>query len=289
MKTSSAVPRSARAPVAVLLLALAAVLATRESSAAVPPGAPKAGSSFRDCPACPEMVVLPPGRYVMGSTDEERRALGVPERFDRMETPRHEVTIGYSFAVGRYSVTFDEWDACVADGGCNGYRPPDEGWGRGRRPVIHVNFADAQSYVDWIRRRTGQPYRLLSEAEWEYAARGGTQTWFFWGNEIDPSRGNYGALRDRTTEVGSFPPNGFGLYDMAGNSAQWTQDCHHESYDGAPTDGSAWLTGDCKLRNVRGAGWSLAARALRAGQRIGDPPAQRNSHLGFRVARDLPR
>jgi formylglycine-generating enzyme required for sulfatase activity len=235
------------------------------------------------------MVVIPPGSFIMGSTEEERRVLEVPARFDRMETPRHEVTLRYSYAVGKFSVTFEQWDACVADGGCKGYRPDDAGWGRGRRPVINVNFADAQTYVEWLRRKTGKPYRLLSEAEWEYAARAGTTTWFFFGDTIDETKANYGTTRGQTTEVGSFPPNRFGLFDMAGNSAQWVQDCHHESYEGAPADGSAWLTGDCKLRNVRGAGWSLSARSLRAAQRIGDPPEQRNTHLGFRVARDLSR
>ncbi|MEO9634532.1 MAG: formylglycine-generating enzyme family protein [Parasphingorhabdus sp.] len=248
----------------------------------------RAGAAFTDCKQCPEMVVIPPGEFVMGSSQEERDTLGVMEMFDKMESPRHPVTIGYYLAVGRYSVTFDQWDACVADGGCNGYVPSDEGWGRGRRPVINVNFADALSYVAWIRGKTGETYRLLSEAEWEYAGRGGTDSWYPFGNAIDPDKANYGHNLDRTTPVGSYPPNRFGLYDMTANTAQWVQDCHHDDYVDAPTDGSAWMTGDCKLRNVRGGGWSLQGWSVRVAQRIGDPPKARNDHLGFRIARDLP-
>lgn len=247
-----------------------------------------ARAAFADCRDCPEMVVIPPGSFVMGSTAEERRTLGVLSMFDRMEEPRHAVKIGYRYAVGRYAVTFDEWDACVAGGGCNGYRPDDAGWGRGRRPVINVNFADAQAYAAWLSRHTGQRYRLLTEAEWEYAGRAGTESWYPFGNTIDPSQANFGNHQDRTTPVGSYPPNRFGLHDMTANVAQWVEDCHHEDYVGAPTDGSAWLSGSCTLRNVRGGGWSLSGWSVRVAQRIGDPPGARNDHLGFRVARDLP-
>ncbi len=252
-----------------------------------PSARPRAGESFKECPSCPEMLVIGPGRYTMGSRPEDRRRLGVHPKFDVMEAPLHEVTIRRPFAYGRYSVTFDEWDACVAGGGCNGYSPPDEGWGRGRRPVIHVNYADAQSYVAWLSAKTGQRYRLPAEAEFEYAARGGTTTAFHTGDDITPEQGNYGELRGRTLPVGSLPPNPFGLYEINGNVAQWMQDCHHDSYEGAPTDGSAWLTGPCETRDVRGGGWSLVKYTLRTAQRIGDPPQQRNSHLGFRVVREL--
>ena len=265
------------------LLALAMPLSPQVAAAAVKPG-----EIFRDCPDCPRMVAIPPGSFIMGSLEAERRAFNVPAIFDKMESPRHAVTIAYPYAVGRFSVTMAEWDSCVADGGCGGYRPDDAGWGRGRRPVMNVDWADAQAYVDWISRKTGRRYRLLSEAEWEYAARGGTTTPFFFGSTVSDVNGNYGGHRNGTLPVGSFPPNGFGLYDMAGNSAQWVEDCYHDSYIGAPADGSAWLVGECVNRNVRGGGWSLDAWCLRVAQRIGDPPGSRNTHLGFRVARDLP-
>lgn len=245
-------------------------------------------ASFRDCTGCPEMVIVPPGSFVMGSSQQERDTLGVLPMFDRMESPQHRVTIGYHYAVGRYAVTFEEWDACIADGGCNGHVPDDAGWGRGRRPVVNVNFADAQAYVRWLSAKTGQTYRLLSEAEWAYANRAGTQSHYYFGDAPDHEMANFGNQVGQTTPVGSYPPNAFGLYDMTGNSAQWVQDCHHDDYVGAPADGSAWLTGPCELRNVRGGAWSLQGWSVRAAQRIGDPPAMRNDHLGFRVARDLP-
>ncbi|WP_214200175.1 formylglycine-generating enzyme family protein [Novosphingobium profundi] len=249
----------------------------------------RVGSAFADCRDCPEMVVVPAGEFVMGSSQEERDALGVVAKFDTMESPRHRVRIGYRFAVSRYEITFDQWDACVAEGGCEGYRPSDEGWGRGRRPVIHVDYAKARSYVAWLARKTGQPYRLLSEAEWEYAARAGTTTWFLYGNKADPEKANFGHNVGRTLPVGSYPPNAFGLYDMTGNVAEWTDDCHHESFVGAPDDGSAWDAAKaCKERNVRGSGWSLLDWTTRAAQRINDPIGQENSHLGLRIARDLP-
>jgi formylglycine-generating enzyme required for sulfatase activity len=249
----------------------------------------RAGSAFSDCAECPEMVVIPPGSFTMGSTPEEHKALGVMPIFKPMESPRHKVSFARKFAVARYSLTFAQWDACVADGGCGGYRPDDAGWGRGRQPVINVDFANATAYVAWLRRKTGLPYRLLSEAEWEYAGRGGTTGWWYFGNRIDPDKANYGKNRDRTAPVGSYPPNPFGLYDMTGNTAQWTQDCYHPNYSSAPSDGTAWVEGaNCAVRNVRGGGWDLQRWSVRIAQRIGDPVKTSNTHLGFRVARDLP-
>lgn len=233
------------------------------------------------------MRTVPAGSYIMGSSVREHRELGVPERFDEMETPRHRVVIRRPFAIGRYAVTFAQWDRCLASGGCSGYRPSDAGWGRGRHPVINVNWSDAQSFVRWLSQESQRTYRLLSEAEWEYAARGGTGGYYYTGNRLRDADANFGGLWGRTLEVGHFPPNPFGLYDMSGNTAQWVQDCYHESYRGAPNDGSAWLDGPCRLRNVRGGAWSLHAWSARAAQRIGDPPDARNDHLGFRVARDL--
>ena len=172
---------------------------------------------------------------------------------DSDEGPQHTVTIGYRLAVGVYEVTFAEWDACVAAGGCNDYRPADRGWGRGARPVISVNWNDAQAYVTWLSRKTGKSYRLLSESEWEYVARAGTTTRYHTGDTITSSQANFNV--GRTVEVGSYPANAFGLHDVHGNVWEWTQDCWNGSYRGAPANGSAWESGICARRVVRGGSW----------------------------------
>ena len=217
------------------------------------------GQVFRDCPECPELVVVPAGSYWMGSpASEEARNSG--------EGPRHRVTIPKPFAVGSYEVTFAEWDACVRGGGCGRYRPEDEGWGRGTRPVINLSWQDARSYVAWLARRTGKEYRLPSESEWEYAARAGTTTPFHFGSTISTTQANYdgdytygtgrkGTYRGRTVTVGSFAANAFGLHDVHGNVWEWTRDCWNGSYEGAPGSGSAWERGECSRRVVRGGSW----------------------------------
>ena len=241
-------------------------------------------AEFKDCETCPAMIPVAAGRFIMGSPSPEPRSLG--------EGPQHQVTIPHSFAVGKYEVTFAEWDACVADGGCGGYSPDDQHWGRGNHPVINVNWNDAQSYVRWLSGKTSKQYRLLSESEWEYAARAGTTTAFYWGDTPDASYANYLVSNDGngagTVAVGSYLPNAFGLYDMLGNVQEWTQDCFHDSYAGAPTDGSAWTSGDCNVRDVRGGSWGfLPARFLRSGSRNADSLGTRRSDYGFRVARTL--
>ena len=243
------------------------------------------GDTFRDCPECPELVVVPAGSFMMGSPDgEEDRRDG--------EGPLHEVRIDYPLAVGVYTVTFDEWDACVSDGGCGRYRPGDNGWGRGARPVISVSWEDAQRYVKWLSWKTGKGYRLLSESEWEYVARAGTRTRYWWGDEIDRNRANCnecGSRWDnkRTAPVGSFSANAFGLYDVHGNVHEWVEDCWNDSYDGAPTDGSAWESEDCSLRVLRGGSWSRYPRFLRSANRGGYTAGGRYGDAGFRVARTL--
>ena len=154
------------------------------SASAGIPVKPGSGESFRDCPDCPEMVVAPAGSFAMGSPETE------PDRMAQ-EGPQHRVTFAEPFAVGRFAVTFAEWDACAADGGCGGYKPGDQGWGRGNRPVINVDWNDAKAYVQWLSKKTGKPYRLLSEAEREYVARAGTATPFWWGSAITPADANY--------------------------------------------------------------------------------------------------
>lgn len=244
---------------------------------------------FRDCPECPEMVVVPAGSFMMGSPEGEG---------EDAEGPRHRVTIPKPFAVGRYEVTFDEWDACVSAGGCGGYRPEDEGWGRGRRPVINVTWTDAQRYVQWLTRRTGHEYNLLSEAAWEYAARAGTTTPFWTGETISTDQANYdgnwpygrgrkGEFRRQTTPVDAFRANLWGLHDMNGNVWEWVEDCWNQSYAGAPTDGSAWLKGDCSIRVVRGGSWSSFAGYLRSANRFRLGLDNRYDVYGFRVSRAL--
>ena len=249
------------------------------------------GRKFRDCEGCPEMVVVPAGSFMMGSpaTEELRQSY---------EGPPHRVTIPKPFAVGVYEVTFDEWYACLRDGGCGGYRPGDEGWGRGRRPVINVSWINAQAYVRWLSRETGEEYRLLSESEWEYAARAGTRTPFHFGKTISTSQANYngnytygngkkGVNRGRSVAVGTFSANRFGLYDVHGNVIEWVQDCWNVSYMGAPSDGSAWERGDCTSRVVRSGGFFYDPSVVRSAFRLGVPSTTSVNELGFRVARAL--
>ena len=250
------------------------------------------GREFRDCEGCPEMVVVPAGEYMMGSLRGEAGR-------GSDEGPRHWVRIGAAFGVGKYEVTFEEWAACVSDGGCGGYWPGDEGWGRGRRPVIEVSWEDAKRYVEWLSRKTGEEYRLLSEAEWEYVARAGTTGPFHYGWTIATEQANYdgnysygtgtkGEYRRRTVRVGSFGANGFGLHDVHGNVWEWVEDCWHGDYSGAPDDGSAWTSGgDCGRRVVRGGSWYSKPRYLRSSYRSWYSAGYRENFNGFRVARTL--
>jgi formylglycine-generating enzyme required for sulfatase activity len=239
---------------------------------------------FSECAhGCPTMVVVPAGRFMMGSTESEK---GRTED----EGPLHQVTIAKPFAVGKYVVTFAELNACVIAGVCA--RASDSGWGEGNRPAIYVNWDEAKVYVAWLSRMTGKEYRLLTEAEWEYAARAGTTTQYSWGDEIGNANANCDGCGSRwdnkqTSPVGSFKPNAFGLYDMHGNVWQWTEDCYHNRYNEAPKDASAWTTGNCGRRMVRGGAWLYGPSYLRAAYRDGFTIESRNYALGFRVARTL--
>ena len=245
---------------------------------------PAVGNVFRDCPHCPEMVVVPAGSFTMGSPSSEAGR-------DGDEGPQRRVNIPSPFAVGVYEATFAEWDACVSGGGCDGHHPDDEGWGRGGRPVIHVSWDDAQAYASWLSRETGEDYRLLSEAEWEYVARAGTATRYWWGNGIGSNRANCascGAGYANTVPVGSFGANAFGLHDVHGNVYEWVADCWHDSYAGAPRDGTPWFGGrggDCSYRVLRGGSWSNTPRYLRSANRGRDGSGDRDDNDGFRVAR----
>jgi formylglycine-generating enzyme required for sulfatase activity len=202
------------------------------------------------------------------------------------------------FAVGRFAVTFEEWDACVADGGCKGYRPPDQSWGRGRRPVTNVSWDDANAYVAWLSEKTGWRYRLLSEAEREFVTQAGSTTAFWWGSSISTSQANYDGdltygdeaqeeYRGKTLVVDSFQPNPWGLYQTHGNVYDWVQDCYHDSYRGAPVDNTAWVSEDCDSHIARGGSWLDDPSSLRSAYRLRLPVATRFRDLGFRVARTL--
>jgi formylglycine-generating enzyme required for sulfatase activity len=246
-----------------------------------------------DIAEAPEMMVLPAGTYLMGSPAYE------PDRRSN-EGPQHRVSIDRPFAVSKYLVTFDEWDACVAQGGCRGYSPGDARWGRGDRPVINVSWGDAVAYVAWLSARTGQHYRLLSESEWEYAARAGTDAPYYFGDTITTDQVNYdgvdypvngvrGSYRGTTTPVGSFPPNAFGLYDMSGNVWEWTTDCWNEDYRAgrAPADGAPWLSGDCNRRVVRAGAFNNSPSFARSAFRFWEVADLRSALMGFRIAREM--
>ncbi|TNE36769.1 MAG: hypothetical protein EP347_10105 [Alphaproteobacteria bacterium] len=256
---------------------------------------PDVGSEFKDCPQCPTMVVIPGGSFTMGSPLDE------PER-DIDEGPQFEVSIRQAFAVGKYEVTWNEWEACVKARGCSSDGPQsmgdDQGWGKGSRPVIGVNWNDAQSYVKWLSKETGQKYTLLSEAQWEYAARAGSTTPFFFGQQITTGQANFngtetyngspqGAFQNQTTQVGQYPPNAFGLYDMHGNVFEWTQDCWNDSYDSTPTDGRANTSGNCDRRILRGGSWKRGPIYLRSAIRRWYTLINRGDHIGFRVTRSF--
>jgi formylglycine-generating enzyme required for sulfatase activity len=244
----------------------------------------KSGDTFRECAKdCPEMVVLPGGEFMMGSSADDA------DHYDN-EGPMHRVTIDQPIAVSKFEVTFDQWDACAVLGGCP--RVPDSNMGRGTRPVINISWDHAQQYVAWLAKMTGRPYRLLSEAEWEYAARAGTTTAYSWGDELGKNNANCNGCGSewdgrQTAPVGSFAPNPFGLYDMHGNVWEWVQDCLHADYEGAPTDGSPWLEGNCNERVIRGGSWIGYPVGLRSALRFWYSPDDHGVDLGLRVARTL--
>lgn len=262
---------------------------SRERELAAQPPAPA------QVDGAPEMVVVLPGSFLMGSPQDQKRR-------DRNEGPQVPVTIDYAFEIGRYEVTFDEWNRCVREGGCDGYKPSDNGWGRGKRPVTNISYNDIMSYIDWLNAKTGLEYRLPSEAEWEYVARAGKQLPFSTrsGLAISDKSANFngkfpygpgaepGAYKRQTVPVGSYPANEFGVHDIHGNVYEFVSDCYVPGHSGNPGDGSPRRDGDCDARIIRGGSWVTHGYQMRAAKRLRYTMEHRYDDFGFRLARTIP-
>lgn len=233
------------------------------------------------------MLEIPGGDFVMGCAEQDRDCW-------KEEHPSHTVSIK-PFKLLATEVTWSMYQPCIDAGACpdNLAEGADEGWGKANRPVINVSLYDiAEYYIPWLNQQTGKSYRLPTEAEWEYAARAGSTTAFSWGKQDDCSKARYGYFSDQcgkqksTDPVKSYAPNAFGLYDMHGNVYEWTVDCWNPNYQGAPSDGSAWLTGDCSRRVLRGGSWYVNDRSTRASARFAVMVRKRDDIQGFRLAHD---
>jgi formylglycine-generating enzyme required for sulfatase activity len=230
------------------------------------------------------MVVIHAGKFRMGD---------IQGKHGKNEQPVHEVHIARRFAISKYEITFDEYDEFAKATGRK--LPDDEGWGRGRQPVIHVSWNDAVAYAAWLSQQADTRYRLPTEAEWEYVARAGTETTYWWGNEVQQGLANCIGCGSRwdgkqAAPVGSFKPNPFGLYDTSGNVSEWVQDCRHDTYQGAPVDGLAWEEkdgGDCGVRGIRGGMWLRAHDYVRSSSRFWNRPTRSARALSFRLVREI--
>ena len=242
-------------------------------------------------PAGIEMVVINPGAGKLGSPDFEKKRA-------RFENPLRDTLISYRFEVSKYEITFDDWNKCTRDGGCGGYKPDDKGWGRGKRPVINVSYNDAQNFLKWLNGKTGQTYRLLSEAEWEYVARAGQDGPFGNGYDMSAQYANFdgktpygsgatGQYLRKTQSVGQYEPNAFGVYDMHGNVYEWVEDCWNANHSDAIGDGSPRKDGDCKFRVMKGGSWVTHGYQTRAAARIRYVMDYRYDDYGIRIARTL--
>lgn len=240
----------------------------------------KPGVAFKDCKECPELMTVPAGSFIMGSNTRHK-----------YEKPPHKVTISKAFAIGKYETTFDEWGACLKDGGC-AHNPDDHKWGRGKRPVINITVTHVKGYLNWISKKTGHTYRLPSEAEWEYAAHAGTTTEYWWGNEMGKDNANCrhcltAGIPHETFPTGTYKANPFGLFDTSGNVWEWTLDCWNKSHVSAPTDGSPRLTGNCQKPVIKGGSWYYIPKNQRPAWRAKNDHRAKSYGIGFRVVREL--
>ncbi|CAD6542392.1 Hercynine oxygenase [Paraburkholderia kirstenboschensis] len=240
--------------------------------------APVAGES-RDCAACPIMIALPAGSFLMGSSSD-----------DPSEKPVHHVTIGAPFAIGKYEVTVEQWNACVAANACPKLTPETNA--NKTAPARDLSWDDAQQYVKWLSKTTGKPYRLPTEAEWEYADRGGTTTAYWWGDQMRKGNANCKDCgepwhKEGPELAGSFAPNPYGLHDMNGSVWEWTADCWHNSYQSAPADGRAWESPTCDMRVIRGGSWREGSGYMLSATRFKYSAGVRQSQDGFRVVKEL--
>ncbi|RJF96357.1 hypothetical protein D3871_22135 [Noviherbaspirillum saxi] len=253
---------------------------TQASDKPPAPAPTTSAGDVRDCPTCPVLVSIRTGAFTMGSAAD-----------DLSERPPHRVTINTPFAIGKYEVTVAQWDACVEAGACQRITAPDP---RPKEsPVRDVSWDDAQAYVKWLTKVSGKPYRLPSEAEWEFAIRGGTSTRYWWGDQMRPGNANCKDCgepwqRDAPVNAGSYAANPYGLHDMNGSVWEWVSDCWHNSYKGAPTDARAWDEPNCRVRVIRGGSWREGASYMPSSTRFKYDASVRHSQNGFRVARDMP-
>jgi formylglycine-generating enzyme required for sulfatase activity len=262
-------PEPAATPETPILEVAAAETTLAEPEAALEPEPEPPQPPAPVCEVCPKMVSLPAGTYTMGSPTTE------PGR-EPIEGPQREVTLS-AFSISKTEITYAEWIACADDGGCGGYRPgaPTSQ----DMPVAAISWRDANAYAKWLSDKTGRTYRLPTAAEWEYAARGGTSTAYWWGDRFDSSK----APRDRIRDAASLPENPFGLQGMLGNVGEWVEDCYVNGYTDAPTDGSAVTSGDCSRRVVRGGSVKSSPSAHRAANRARMSVSTRDRQYGFRV------
>ncbi|HVK56567.1 MAG TPA: formylglycine-generating enzyme family protein [Burkholderiales bacterium] len=236
-------------------------------------------SEVQDCPTCPILIALPPGAFLMGSNSS-----------DPSEKPAHQVSISQPFAIGKYEVTVEQWNACVDANACQRITTINNH--TKSNAMRDVSWNDAQQYVAWLGKVAGKPYRLPTEAEWEYAARGGTSTRYWWGDQMRPGNANCKDCGEpwrpeAPVNVGSFAANPYGLHDTSGSVWEWVNDCWHNTYKGAPTDGRSWDEQDCRVRVIRGGSWRDGATYMPSSTRFKYDASVRHSQNGFRVARDV--